>query len=135
MIEEDLIKAAVSVANKKELDKHTSIGSVGSALVTDRGNVYKGCNLDCNCGMGFCAEVGAIASMISRGETRIRAIVAVRPNGVPLPPCGKCRELIYQLDAGNLETDVILKDKTVKLRALLPELWDEDRRRAGQRCE
>ena len=132
MVQEDLIKEAASTAHKQELDKHTSIGSVGSALVTDRGNVYKGCNLDCNCGLGFCAEVGAISAMISRGETRIRSIVAVRPNGTPISPCGKCRELMYQLSADNLEADVILKDKTVKLRALLPELWDEDRRRAEE---
>lgn len=127
MVTDDLIKAAVSVAIKRELNEHSSIGSVGSALLTDQGNVYKGCCLECHCGLGFCAEVGAIGSMISQGESRIKTIVAVRPNGVPISPCGKCRELMYQLSAENLDTDVILKDKTVKLRTLLPELWDEDR--------
>lgn len=120
---EDLIKEAMSVANEKEISGLSTIGAVGSALLTDRGNVYKGCCLECACGIGFCAEVNAIGSMITNGEFKIRAIVAVRASGVPVPPCGKCREMMYQLSKENLDADIILKDRVVKLRTLLPEPW------------
>jgi cytidine deaminase len=44
-----------------------------------------------------------------------------------LPPCGRCRELIRQLDSENLDTDVILGDgRRKRLRGLLPEHeWPE----------
>jgi cytidine deaminase len=64
--------------------------------------------------------------MVTSGEYRITKIVAVwRDNGngklYVLPPCGRCREFIRQIDEANLETEVILaKDKTVKLKDLLP---------------
>jgi cytidine deaminase len=120
---ENLIREAASVAIEKKISELSSIGSVGSALMTSQGNIYKGCCLDCSCGIGFCAEVNAIGSMITNGESEIKAIVAVRTDGVPLPPCGKCRELMYQLSAKNLNADVVLKDGIVKLRTLLPEPW------------
>jgi len=37
-----------------------------------------------------------------------------------LPPCGRCREFIKQVDNDNLQAEVILKDKVVKLEELLP---------------
>jgi len=47
-----------------------------------------------------------------------------------LPPCGRCREFMYQIDRNNLDTEVIISDtKTVTLRELLPycgpEKWNE----------
>ena len=38
-------------------------GSVGAALLTDKGNVYTGICIDIACGIGFCAEHSAIAEM------------------------------------------------------------------------
>jgi cytidine deaminase len=71
--------------------------------------------------MGFCAEHSAIAAMVTAGELRIRRIVAVLQDGTILPPCGRCREFMFQIDAHNLETKVILgKDKSVRLKELLP---------------
>jgi cytidine deaminase len=65
--------------------------------------------------------------MITAGETRIAKIVAVWGDKVVLPPCGRCREFMSQIDAANLEcTDVILgEDKVVKLQGLLPHRFDE----------
>jgi cytidine deaminase len=54
----------------------------------------------------------------------VRAVVAVNGSGSILPPCGRCRELLYQIDPANLDTDVILAaDRVVKLRELLPYPW------------
>ena len=57
------------------------------------------------------------------GETRIQTIVAAGVEGI-YRPCGRCRELMYQIDINNAETDVIIdEDEIVKLKDLLPKYW------------
>jgi len=80
---------------------------VSAALVTEAGHVYTGICLDLACGIGFCAEHAAIASMLLNRETVIKKIVAVTNDSI-LPPCGRCRELMLQIDARNSGCDVIL---------------------------
>jgi len=121
---EELIQEALSVVNKKKIDD-SEMGGVGSALVTDKGNIYKGVCIDTPSSMGFCAEHNAIGSMITAGEYKVEKIVAVwkdeNEDVYILSPCGRCREFMYQTNKENLEADVILdKDKVVKLKALLP---------------
>ncbi len=120
---EALIERATSVVNPKKIGSHL-IGDVGCALVTDKGNIYLGVCIDVSSGMGFCAEHSAIAAMITAGEYRIEKIVAVwkDENGTCiLSPCGRCREFMRQIDAGNLETQVILDTgKVMRLADLLP---------------
>jgi cytidine deaminase len=95
-------------------------GAVAAALVTERGNIYTGICLDLACGIGFCAEHSAIASMLINRETVIKKIVAVDEEKI-LYPCGRCRELMLQIDRRNLECGVILPQVMVsKLRDLLP---------------
>jgi cytidine deaminase len=95
-------------------------GAVSAALLTERGNLYTGICLDLDCGIGFCAEHSAIASMLLNRETVITKIVAVTDNEI-LPPCGRCRELMIQVDSRNSECDVLLPmGATHKLRELLP---------------
>ena len=100
------------------------MGYVGAALVTDRGNVFTGINLNLFCGIGFCAEHSAVAEMVRDGETRIAKIVATTANGTIIPPCGRCRELVYQIDEANTETIVLIgTDERRPLRELLPYNW------------
>jgi cytidine deaminase len=99
---------------------------VGAALETEGGNVYTGINLSLFCGIGFCAEHSAIAEALKHGETRIIRIVAVTTDGAILPPCGRCRELIYQLDEANSDTEVVLPgDHQLSLGELLPLNWQK----------
>lgn len=98
-------------------------GSVAAALVTDKGNIYTGICLDLACGVGFCAEHAAIASMLQNRETVIAKVVAVGQNRI-LPPCGRCRELMVQVDRRNRECEVLLPDGTsCRLKELLPHSW------------
>lgn len=101
------------------------MGGVGSALVTEEGNIYTGVCIDTSSSMGFCAEHNAVGSMITAGEYKIEKIVAVwkdkKGDVYILSPCGRCREFTYRTNKENLETDVILaEDKVVKLKELLP---------------
>lgn len=99
-----------------------SAASVASALVTEAGNVYTGVCFDVACGIGFCAEHAAVASMLQGRETVVAKIVAVKADGI-IPPCGRCRELLAQVDRRNLACEVIVgPDRSMRLRDLLP-LW------------
>lgn len=124
MTNDRLIAIAEGTLNPRVVENRL-FGDVASTLVTHSGNVYSGVCIDTGSGTGFCAEHSAIAAMVTAGEYRIERIVAVwrDDKGVTyvLPPCGRCREFIRQIDEANLETEVILgRDKVAKLRELLP---------------
>ena len=124
-----LIDGAISVLNPRKISKYgAEAAGVGCALITDKGNIYKGVCIDTACSVGFCAEHAAIATMITAGETNIKTIVAVDWDKSILPPCGRCREFIYQIDDNNKNTHVILaNDKIIKLSELLPHHWCENK--------
>ena len=123
----ELISQALTYLYPRTLDHDNSAGGVACALLSASGKLYFGVCMDIGSGIGFCAEHSAIAAMITAGETRIANIVAVAGGGVVLPPCGRCRELMYQIDGANLtETDVIMSpNTTLKLKDLLPHPYDE----------
>jgi cytidine deaminase len=127
----EMIEKAKSVLKPRELPLGNTAGDVACALLSADGNVYLGVCIDIGSGIGFCAEHSAIAAMITAGESRIAKIVAVWGEDTVLPPCGRCRELMYQIDEANLAmTDVILaEDHVVKLKDLLPhpyhEVWNK----------
>lgn len=122
---QELKKIAEETLNPRMLTEDASAGSVAAALVTDKGNVYKGVCIDVPCSMGFCAEHAAIAAMITAGESRIEKIVAVCAGVGIVSPCGRCREFIYQINNDNVKTQVLLKERVVTLEELLPHIWDE----------
>ena len=123
--DEELIKKAKSVVKPRKIRHGNTVGAVGCALVTDKGNIYLGVCIDTGSRIGLCAEHSAIAAMVTNGEQVIRKIVAVTKSG-PIPPCGTCREFMYQISEKNLNAEVIIgKDQSVKLKELLPHPWDE----------
>ncbi len=127
----ELIEKAKTVLNPRELYLGNSAGGVACALLSDQGRIYLGVCIDTGSGMGFCAEHAAIAALITAGESAIRKIVAVASDGKVLPPCGRCRELMYEIDPYNLESTLVVlsEQKTVPLKELLPhpyhEVWGE----------
>ena len=109
MTDDELIKEArkhVGAFSLSEPD--LTAGSVSAAVLTEDGNVYTGVCVDLSCGIGFCAEHSAIAEMLKNRETVIRKMVAVNDKGI-LPPCGRCRELVAQVDRRNFACEVILR--------------------------
>jgi len=76
---------------------------VGAAILTAKGQVFVGCNVEnSSYGMTNCAERTAIFSAIAKDgpELEIRAVALVAANGsdrgVPCSPCGACRQVIYE---------------------------------------
>ena len=123
----ELLGAARAVVNPRRLSPSVEVGGVGAALRTASGRIFTGVCIDAQCSLGFCAEHGAVAAMITAGESRIMAIVAVDWDGTILQPCGRCRELVVQVDPGNAETRVILPKGERAMRELLPDHWLLDR--------
>jgi cytidine deaminase len=127
--DKELIDAAQAVFGGFKLREDFSAGTVGAAIRTTTGNIYTGICIDLACGLGFCAEVAAVAEMLKHRETQITAVVAVGANGVLGGPCGRCREMLAQVDRANLNCNVLLPNgKEATLAQLLPDHWLEDRR-------
>lgn len=120
----DLIAAALEVLKPRRISDNIEAGGVAAALVTDKGNVYRGVCIDTACSMGFCAEHAAVAAMITAGESRVEKIVAVGWDKKIMPPCGRCREFLMQL--GNPDCQVMVRENcVVPLQDLLPGYWNE----------
>ena len=125
-----LIEIAANTLNPHHVGDRL-FGDVGCSLVTDRGNHYVGVCIDTPCGTGFCAEHAAIAAMVTAREYRIDKIVAVWRDEVGrlhvLPPCGRCREFMRQVDPENVGCTVVLgREQTATLSELLPRhRWPE----------
>ena len=71
---------------------------VGAAILTERGNVYTGCNVE-NASLGgtICAERGAaMASVAGEGYSRFKAIAIASGSDEPAPPCALCRQFLSQ---------------------------------------
>ena len=119
---QDLYAAACEVLSPRRISDDIEAGGVAAALLTDKGNVYRGVCLDTSCSLGFCAEHAAVAAMLTAGENRVEMIVAVGWDKQVMPPCGRCRELLMQL--GNPHCQVMVAPgAAVPLKELLPHYW------------
>jgi cytidine deaminase len=72
---------------------------VGAAILTSKGHVFVGCNVEnSSYGMTNCAERTAIFSAIAKDgpELEIQAVAVANDHGAPCSPCGACRQVIYE---------------------------------------
>jgi cytidine deaminase len=128
--DKELIEKAKEIIIKSKPVNLVDTGDVGSALITNKGNIFQGVSIGFYCGIGSCGEYQAIGNMISNGEKEIKTIVAVyfdskKKSYEVVPPCGKCREMIHQLSKYNWDAEVLISNKNkVKLKELLPFAWD-----------
>jgi len=97
---------------------------VGAALLTTKGEVFVGCNVEnASYGITNCAERTAIFTAIAHsGRLEIRAIAVVNDQGMASSPCGACRQAIYEFGP---EAVVLFPTesgwKEASIRQLLPE--------------
>jgi cytidine deaminase len=121
MTDTELIDIAKRLAGEFRTSEDCVAGGVAAALVTTAGRVYTGICIDTACSLGFCAEHAAVAEMLKSRESEIASIVAVDSAGRVLAPCGRCRELLWQVSSRNADTRVILGPGiTAALSELLP---------------
>jgi predicted RNase H-like nuclease/cytidine deaminase len=117
----DLIAQAHALARPLQPSADCSAASVASVIVSRSGKAYTGVCLDFSCSLGFCAEHAAIAEMLKAHDSEIALVVAVDEHGNVLAPCGRCREMMWQLNPLNRDALVILApDQALPLHELLP---------------
>jgi cytidine deaminase len=100
---------------------------VGAALETADGRVVGGCNIEnATYGLTLCAERVALVKALSDGHTVFTRIAVVADTASPTPPCGPCRQLLWEY-CGDI--DIILGNLNgptgrFRLSALLPMPFD-----------
>jgi cytidine deaminase len=101
---------------------------VGAALETDTGEIITGCNIEnASYGLTICAERVAIFKALSEGKRAFTRIVVVADTPSPTPPCGACRQIIWEF-CGDIE--VVLANltevtATLQMKDLLPLPFDK----------
>jgi cytidine deaminase len=100
---------------------------VGAALETAAGVVITGCNIEnATYGLTVCAERVAMFKALSEGHTQFTRIAIVADTEAPTPPCGACRQILWEF-GGDLEIRLanLTDDKgTYQLKDLLPLPFD-----------
>lgn len=100
---------------------------VGAALLAEDGTVVTGCNVEsASYGLTICAERVAIVKGVSEGRTRFTRVVVVADTDNPTPPCGACRQLLWEFapDAEVILENLSGKRQTFTMRELLPYGFD-----------
>ncbi len=70
---------------------------VGAAILTDRGTVFAGCNVEiASYPEGWCAETTALGKMVAAGETAVHAVLVMGEPGKLTTPCGGCRQRLAE---------------------------------------
>jgi cytidine deaminase len=101
---------------------------VGAALRTASGRIFTGCNVEnATLGLTICAERVAVFKALSEGERSFNAVAVVTDADVLTPPCGACRQILWEFcgDAevilANLKGQVALH----RISALFPKPFDK----------
>jgi cytidine deaminase len=102
--ESDLLTAARRARRLARAD--FSRFKVGAALETRDGAIVSGCNIEnATLGLTMCAERVAMFKALSEGHRRFTRIAIVADTRGPTPPCGACRQVLWEF-GGDL--DVVL---------------------------
>jgi cytidine deaminase len=121
--------ALIAVAKSARENAHAQFSNfkVGAALRATSGKIYAGCNVEnATYGLTVCAERVAIFKAISEGERKFDAIAVVTDSGKLTPPCGACRQLIWEFCG---DVPVVLSNlqgatETIAMRDLFPKPFD-----------
>ena len=126
----EMYRRAKDVQRGRVISPFVEAGGVAAAILSESGKIYVGVCIDTCSGLGMCAERNALANMLTCGESRVRRVLAIMPDGRLGSPCGACREMLMQLDRESPDMEILLdleEGKTVTLGALVPDWWGRDR--------
>lgn len=122
----DVLYQAARVAFDRAMADYSRF-KVGAALETMDGHVVAGCNIEnASYGLTMCAERVAMFKALSEGHRDFRRLVIVTDTAAPTPPCGACRQILWEF-GGDLE--ILLANLTGvvaahRLGTLLPLAFD-----------
>ncbi|HUA59271.1 MAG TPA: cytidine deaminase [Verrucomicrobiae bacterium] len=120
-----LIDAALAV--RRNAFAPYSKFQVGAAVEDADGRIHTGCNVEnATYGLTVCAERVAIFKAVSEGVRQFRRVVVAADTDVLTPPCGACRQILWEF-CGDVELTLVNlagKTETYRLKDLFPKPFD-----------
>jgi cytidine deaminase len=119
----------VDAALAARQNAHTPFSNfkVGAALEDETGRIFTGCNVEnATYGLTMCAERVAVFKAVSEGAQNFRRIAVAADTDLLTPPCGACRQILWEF-CGDVEIALVnLKGKTetLRLKDLFPRPFD-----------
>ena len=104
--------------------------SVGAAIEAEDGRIFGGCNVEnATYGLTVCVERVAIWKALSEGVRAFRAVAVVTGADVPTPPCGACRQILWEFagDVPVVSATETGETRHYRMSELLPEPFDLSR--------
>ncbi len=121
-----LLEAALE--SRKHAHAPYSKFQVGAALEDDSGRIHTGCNVEnATYGLTICAERLAVFKAISEGARRFRRVAIAADTPKLTPPCGACRQILWEF-CGDIEIVLVNLQRateTFRLKELLPRAFDD----------
>jgi cytidine deaminase len=129
----DPLIAAARRARRRAIAPYSGF-KVGAALEAADGTIVEGCNIEnASYGLTLCAERVAMFTALAAGHRRFRRIAIVADTIAPTPPCGPCRQILWEF-GGDVEVILAnLRRETGRYRMadLLPLPFDRRQLRDG----
>ncbi|MGE5126070.1 MAG: cytidine deaminase [Betaproteobacteria bacterium] len=120
--------AALAVEARERARAPYSGFKVGAALKTRSGEIVTGCNVEnASYGLSMCAERVAVFKAVSEGMRDFDAIAVAADSRRLTPPCGPCRQILWEY-CGDLAVhmvDLKGRSRTLRLSRLLPFPFDQ----------
>jgi cytidine deaminase len=118
---------AAAIAARENAHAPYSKFRVGAALLDESGRTHTGCNVEnATYGLTLCAERVAVFKAISEGAKRFTQIAIVADTDQLTPPCGACRQILWEfcgdipITLANLQG----KTETIQMATLFPKAFD-----------
>jgi len=119
--------AEAAIEARKNAHAPFSRFQVGAALRTADGRVFTGCNIEnATYGLTVCAERVAVWKAISEGARQFQCIAIAADTDVLTPPCGACRQILWEF-CGDIELILVNlngKTETLRMKDLFPRPFD-----------
>jgi cytidine deaminase len=124
----DTVLIAAARAAREHAHAPFSNFRVGAAVRAKSGRIFSGCNVEnATFGLTLCAERVAIFKAISEGERGFDGVAVVADTEVLTPPCGSCRQILWEFcgDAEVVLANLKGKVERHRMSALLPQPFDQ----------
>lgn len=120
----------IEAALQARLNAHAPYSNfkVGAAIESESGDFYTGCNVEnATYGLTMCAERVALYKALSEGARKFRRIVVAAATDKLTPPCGSCRQLLWEF-CGDAELILVNTDghsERMTMRDVFPRPFDD----------
>ena len=118
---------AAALAARQHAHAPYSHFQVGAALEDSTGRIHAGCNIEnATFGLTLCAERVAVFKAMSEGAREFRRIAVAADTDELTPPCGACRQILWEF-CGDIEVTLVNprgRSETMRMKDLFPRAFD-----------